>query len=88
VVQLYLSYPKEVCGDTSSALYEPPMQLRGFQKVKLAPGATQTVHLTLTKRDLSVWSLVENGWLEVNGVFEVAVGDSSADLHEHAELAN
>jgi beta-glucosidase len=64
------------------------MQLRGFKKIKVAPGSTQAVQLTLTQRDLSVWSLAKNDWVEINGAFKVAVGSSSADAQTSASFTN
>jgi beta-glucosidase len=46
VVQVYLVFPK-LSGS-------PLRALRGFQRVRLTPGATQHVRLTLTPRDLSM----------------------------------
>jgi beta-glucosidase len=69
VAQLYLGDPA-VAG-------EPPRQLRGFQKVTLAPGKSATVTFTLDSRDLSFWSTAKNAWVEPAGTFQVYVGDSS-----------
>jgi beta-glucosidase len=44
VVQLYLGFP--------ASAGEPPRQLKGFEKVVLAAGATQKVTIPLTKRDV------------------------------------
>ena len=46
VAQLYISLP-------SSAPASPPRQLRGFQKVSLAPGASATVSFGLRRKELS-----------------------------------
>ena len=48
VTQLYLQFPP--------AAGEPPMQLKGFEKVFVKSG--QSVHITfpLTERSLSIWS--------------------------------
>lgn len=54
----------------------PPWQLRGFTKVWLDPGASETVTLTLTDRDLSSW---DGGWKRA-ACAKVAVGASSRDL--------
>jgi len=72
VVQLYLGFP--------SSAGEPPIQLKGFNKVFLAPGASQTVSFTLTNRDLSIWNVGTHSWMVVSGNFTVYVGTSSQDL--------
>jgi len=70
VAQLYLDDP--------AAAGEPPLQLKGFQKVTLKPGQSTTVHFTLSGQDLSYWNDAANGWVLPDGTFGVHVGDSSA----------
>jgi beta-glucosidase len=80
VVQLYLSHP-------SAGVPRPPRELRGFRKVRLAPGETAAVAFALTARDLAYWSEREHGWLTEPGRYRVAVGASSRDLRLTADLA-
>jgi beta-glucosidase len=56
---------------------EPPRQLRGFQRVTLAPGAAATVTMTLRPGDLAVWDTASNAWNVAPGVYQVWVGDGS-----------
>jgi beta-glucosidase len=70
VAQLYLGDPA-VAG-------EPPRQLKGFQRVTLAPGQSTTVTFTLDSHDMSYWKTKANNWVVPNGTFNVSVGDSSA----------
>ena len=70
VAQLYL-------GDPAVAA-EPPRQLKGFDRVNLAPGASTTVQFTLNGHDLSYFNETANGWVVPDGRFNVFVGDSSA----------
>ena len=70
VAQLYLGDPR-VAG-------EPPRQLKGFDRVHLAPGESKTVQFTLNGHDLSYWDDPANGWVLPDGRFGVFVGDSSA----------
>jgi beta-glucosidase len=72
VVQLYLGYP-ESAG-------EPPINLRGFQKVMLNSGASQSVSFTLTDEDLSIWDETTHSHAKQSGTFTVYVGTSSQDL--------
>ncbi|KAJ3542246.1 hypothetical protein NM208_g4201 [Fusarium decemcellulare] len=60
----------------------PPKQLRGFEKVFLAAGQSQTVGFELMRRDLSYWDIVSQEWLIPEGEFVVSVGFSSRDLKE------
>ena len=72
VAQLYVAFP--------ASAGEPPQQLKGFEKVMLAPGASKTVEFALSARDLSVYSEASAGWQRVSGEFGVRVGSSSRDI--------
>jgi beta-glucosidase len=65
-------------GDPSARVKRPVEELKGYQKVRLAPGETQHVALTLDRRALAYWSVATHGWQVDPGRFVVAVGDSSA----------
>ncbi|KAL5408245.1 hypothetical protein PMIN04_011485 [Paraphaeosphaeria minitans] len=70
VPQLYIGYP--------ASANAPPKQLRGFNKLNLAVGASGTATFKLRRRDLSVW---EGGrWVVPSGEFGVFVGASSRDV--------
>eukprot|EP01062_Namystynia_karyoxenos_P036582 TRINITY_DN2664_c0_g1_i1.p1 TRINITY_DN2664_c0_g1~~TRINITY_DN2664_c0_g1_i1.p1 ORF type:complete len:799 (+),score=300.59 TRINITY_DN2664_c0_g1_i1:102-2399(+) len=72
VAQLYLKFP-----DSAG---EPPKQLKGFQKVHLAPGASQTVTFALDDRSYSIWNVSTHAWAVQHGSFGVMVGSSSEDI--------
>ena len=72
VAQLYLSSP--------AGAHEPPKQLKGYDKVLLLPGQTQTVTLTLDTRAFSYWNTSTHGWRVASGCYVVHVGDSSRNL--------
>jgi beta-glucosidase len=72
VPQLYLGYP--------NASGEPPKQLRGFAKLKLAAGASGTATFKLRRRDMSVWDEATRKWTVPKGDFAVYVGASSRDV--------
>jgi beta-glucosidase len=71
-VQLYLH---EVVATVST----PVKQLRGFEKVVLKPGETQTVTFTLTPEELQLLNR-DMHWVVEPGDFEIMVGRSSEDL--------
>lgn len=72
IAQLYVGIP---------ASGQPVRQLRGFEKIFLAPGASQTVHFYLQRRDLSVWDVVAQKWrMIIGGQYTFSVGASSRDL--------
>ena len=70
IVQLYLEAPQ-------NSLHRPVRELKGFQKVILAPGEKKSVRFTLTDRDFSVW---QEEWKVPGGDYTVCVGKSSRDL--------
>ena len=70
-LQLYLGLPAEAKA--------PPLQLKGFAKVKLNPGERKPVHFPLTTRSRSTWDAAVHAWREVSGRVEVVVGTSSRD---------
>jgi beta-glucosidase len=70
VVQLYIH-------DPVASISQPVRRLRGFQRVTLAPGATQTVTFTLGKSDFGFYD--NRGKFVVEpGEIDVFAGDSSA----------
>ncbi|HEY0758080.1 MAG TPA: glycoside hydrolase family 3 C-terminal domain-containing protein [Acidisarcina sp.] len=79
VAQLYL-------GDPSASIKRPERELEGFQKVRLDPGQSQHVTLTLDKRSFSYWDETAHDWRADPGKFTVFVGDSSEDTPLTASL--
>jgi len=67
VVQLYVS-------DRESTVFRPMRELKGFAKVALAPGETQTVHFTLDKRAFAYWNVKLHDWHVETGVFGIEIG--------------
>lgn len=59
---------------------EPPSILRGFSDVFLQPGQSQSVSITLSRYDLSVWDVVSQSWVRPVGKIDIAVGASSRDF--------
>jgi beta-glucosidase len=79
VAQVYVTYP--------AAAGEPPLQLKGFQKVHLAAGETRHLTLALNPRDFAVWDTGAQAWNTVAGSYRVSVGDSSANLPLRAPVS-
>lgn len=79
VAQLYLEFP--------SVAAEPPLQLKGFEKVMIPAGGKTTVTFELTDRDLSIWDPQAHGWCKVTGSFAAHVGGSSRDLRVAGTIA-
>ncbi len=72
VVQLYLK-------DDVSSVTTYEYDLRGFERITLAPGETKTLHFTLQPDDLALLDK-NNNWTVEPGSFEVMVGSSSKDI--------
>jgi beta-glucosidase len=55
-------------------------ELKGFQRISLAPGQKTTVKFILKAADLAYWNIDRAGWdIEANQV-DVRIGSSSADI--------
>ncbi|MFI7542598.1 glycoside hydrolase family 3 C-terminal domain-containing protein [Actinoplanes sp. NPDC049599] len=80
VVQLY-SHQR------SSRVAQPVKQLRAFERVRLAPGATRTVTLRFARADLAHWDVTRERFVVENSVHDLLAGASSADIRQRATLA-
>ncbi|KAI9927556.1 hypothetical protein ASPWEDRAFT_176038 [Aspergillus wentii DTO 134E9] len=74
IPQLYVQFP------TSTPAGTPPSQLRGFDKIWIAAGETQTVTFDLMRRDVSYWDVVAQDWRIPSGSFTFKAGFSSRDF--------
>ena len=64
--------------DCVSSVTRPVKELKGFQKISLKPGATQTVTLDITPAALAFYD-VNMKYVVEPGDFEIMVGTSSRD---------
>ncbi|MBP3902457.1 MAG: glycoside hydrolase family 3 C-terminal domain-containing protein, partial [Blautia sp.] len=71
-VQLYMQ-------DVAASLVRPVKELKGFEKVALAPGEKKTVHFTLAKQDMGFYDNDRNYLLE-DGLFRIYAGGNSRDV--------
>ncbi|HEU5350701.1 MAG TPA: glycoside hydrolase family 3 C-terminal domain-containing protein [Terracidiphilus sp.] len=72
VAELYVS-------DPSATVSRPERELKGFAKVRLAPGQTKHVTLVLKAHAFSYWSPTLHQWHIDPGDFILRVGSSSQD---------
>ena len=78
VVQLYMH-------DPVASVSRPKLELRGFKRITLKPGQSQTVTFAFSPLQAAIYR--EDGvWDVEEGVLEFHIGSSSADLHTSAEL--
>jgi beta-glucosidase len=73
VVQVYVQ-------DVESTVARPERELKGFAKVSLAPGASESVTIELDQRAFSFWSSRLGRWAVEAGDFVIGVGPSSREL--------
>ena len=79
VAQLYVHQEK-------SSVKVPVKELRGFQRLGLAPGETKTVTFTLPAAKLSFWDEQTHGFVVEPGAFDIMVGASSSDIRVKKQL--
>ncbi len=79
VAQLYVS-------DPSAEVDRPERELKGFAKVRLDPGATGHVTISLDARSFSYWDEPAQRWIIDPGKFVIRVGDSSENTPLDANL--
>jgi beta-glucosidase len=73
VVQLYVKH-------VDSKVQRPLEELKGFKRVNLKPGETQTVRLPLKADALKYWDAVKGSFEVEQDQIKVMIGGSSADL--------
>jgi beta-glucosidase len=78
VAQLYIS-------DVTASVVTYEKRLRGFKRISLAPGASQTLEFTLTPEDLSLFNMDMEQVVEP-GLFKIFAGSSSEDIRLSGEL--
>jgi beta-glucosidase len=72
-VQLYVR-------DSGSSVLRPVKELKGFEKVELAPGEEKDIAFTLTKRAFAYYHTGLKDWFVETGYFEILIGGSSRDI--------
>lgn len=73
VVQLYI-------GDDKATVLRPVKELKGFEKISLAPGETKQVTFTITADMLKYFDEATHSWKAEAGKFTAYVGSSSTDI--------
>ena len=73
IVQLYI-------GDDKASVLRPVKELKGFDKITLAPGQEKTVTFTITPDDLKFYDEKTGSWIAEPGKFRAYIGASSTDI--------
>ena len=79
VAELYVS-------DPSAQADRPERELKGFAKVRLDPGETRPVTISLDARAFSYWDEPAHRWIIDPGKFVIRVGDSSENTPLQADI--
>lgn len=66
--------------DTHAPLPRPERELKGFERVELAPGETKHVSVSLDARAFAYYDVKAKRWTIDPGKFNVEVGDSVESL--------
>ena len=79
VVQMYVQH-------LGSAVTRPQLELEGFERVRIEPGAERDVTMTLKARDLAYWDAGSHSWQVEKEKVRVLAGGSSDKLPVQADL--
>jgi beta-glucosidase len=71
--------PQIYVAEMKPSLPRPPMELKGFSKVFLGPGASKRVSIALDERAFAYFDAVAHQWRVKPGEFEILLGASSAE---------
>jgi len=82
VVQLYVAPGK-------GSFTRPVRELKGFEKIELAPGEKKTVQFTLDKRGFAVWDTRQHDWYVEEGDYAVQICKDAETvlLENHVRLS-
>jgi beta-glucosidase len=79
VVQMYVQH-------LGSAVERPQLELKGFERIHIEPGAAKAVVLNLKPRDLAYWDEVNHAWRIEKESIRILAGGSSDKLPVEATL--
>lgn len=93
-VELEVKNTGKVAGKETVQLYVAPdnhalrplKELRGFEKLELAPGESKKARFVLDKQAFSYWEERIKGFRAPGGVYRILVGASSQDIRLKAEV--
>jgi beta-glucosidase len=68
------------------SLPRPEKELKGFKKVFLKPGETQTVSIPLEKNAFAFYDPAQKSWVAERDDYEIAIGSSSRDMQLQGNL--
>jgi hypothetical protein len=81
IAQLYIA-------PVNPPVKRPLKELKGFQKVFLAPGESKKVTITLDRRSLAYYNAEAGTWDVARGPYRILVGSSSQEIELQRTLVN
>ncbi|KAI1422337.1 glycoside hydrolase family 3 protein [Xylaria sp. FL1777] len=94
IVTAKITNTGHVVGDEVPQLYvslggpdDPPVVLRGFDRIRIDPGQTVTFRAPITRRDLSNWDTASQNWIISKYTKTAFVGPSSRNLPLKVKLS-
>jgi len=79
VVQLYVRH-------LDSKVERPHHELKGFRRISLQPGETQTVSLSVVASDLAYWNSERQRFVVENDTIQLRIGRSAVDIQLEATV--
>ncbi len=73
VIQVYVR-------DNESSVERPEKELKGFEKVELAPGESKSITIQLGEDSFKFYDEISGGWILEGGEFTLFIGSSSRDI--------
>ena len=67
-------------------VYRPKKELRAFAKTEVRAGAKAQVAHRLCERAFAHWSTANDRWEVTDGIYEIMVGASVADIRLRAKI--
>lgn len=79
IVELYVAPPVGI-------IFRPVQELKGFEKVTLAPGETKRVEFRLSRRAFTFYDVNSHDWAVESGEYEIRIAASSRDMRLRATV--
>jgi len=71
IVQLYVGYP-------TSSIDRPVKELKGFKHIRLAPGQSQFIDISIPVQNLAYYDVISASWKVEPGLYKIFIGSSSS----------
>jgi len=74
-------------GQQNPVITRPIKELKGFEKVFLQPGQSQTITLELNQRSFAYFNTAREEWDALPGTYNILVGGSSQNTPLHGQVS-